>query len=652
MVTSDFDRESVAVIRGLAVDAPAKAKSGHQGTALALAPLAHVLWSRVMKFDPADPQWFDRDRFVLSAGHASILQYSMLFLAGYGVSLDDLEQFRQWGSNTPGHPEVGHTPGVEVTTGPLGQGFANAVGLALAERRLRAVFGSDLCDHHTWVIASDGDLSEGISHEAASLAGRQGLDRLVVVYDNNHITIDGPTELALADDVVGRFVAYGWNVIDAGEIGEHLDALEGVLNQAKGHTGQPTLISLRSHIGFPSPKWTDSPAAHGLCFDAESITQLKTTLGIPDTPFYAPEELVDQYRKVCARGAADRTAWSQRRDASPEKADFEAMLSDEPTSGVATAIADAVPSGPKATRVASNAVIDGFAAELPSLVIGSADLSGNTGTRLRDAVFASAEEPGGRQIHYGIREHAMGAAAVGMALHGGVYPIVGTFLVFSDYMRPAVRLAALSGARCAFVWSHDSVAVGEDGPTHQPVEHVMSLRAIPDLYVVRPADSHEVAAMWQWALGHDGPVAAILSRQNVPELAGTADRAGDGLRRGAYVLVDADEPQVVLVGTGSEVALAVQAATQLSDAGVAARVVSMPCWELFEAAGPEYRHEVLPPGVPVVSIEAGVTLGWHRWADACVGSDRFGASAPGDVVMEHLGITANAVVDAAQGLLS
>lgn len=651
MATSDFDQQSVAVIRGLCVDGPAAAKSGHQGTALALAPLAHVLWTRIMRFDPSAPDWFDRDRFVLSAGHASILQYAMLHLAGYDLSAQDLREFRQWGSKTPGHPEAGHTAGVEVTTGPLGQGFANSVGLALAERRLRGVFGDGLCDHRTWVIASDGDLSEGISHEAASLAGMQQLDRLVVVYDNNHITIDGATEIALDDDVLGRFRAYGWNVIDAGEIGEDLDALEAVLVQARDHVGQPTLISLRTHIGAPSPRWTDSPSAHALCFDTESITELKGVLGIPDEPFYLPDDVVSQYREVCSRGASDRSDWEARRTDSPEAADLAAVLSTAAAEGVGDAIAAAVPQGAAATRVSSNAVIEAFSASLPSLVIGAADLSGNTGTRLADAPFINAGEPAGSQVYYGIREHAMAAAVVGMAMHGGVYPVAGTFLVFSDYMRPAVRLAALSKARCAFVWSHDSVAVGEDGPTHQPVEHVMALRAIPDLAVVRPADSNEVAAMWEWALGYEGPVAAILSRQNLPALDGTADLAAQGVRNGAYVLVDAAEPKVVLAATGSEVCLAVDAATRLCELGIAASVVSMPCWELFEAAGSEYRETVLPPGVPVVSVEAGVTLGWHRWADVCVGIDRFGASAPGNEVMAHLGITVDAVVEAAQSVV-
>ena len=652
MSLSDFDRQSIAVIRGLAVDAPHAAKSGHQGTAVSLAPLAHTMWTRIMKFDPADPSWPDRDRFVLSAGHVSILQYSMLFLAGYGTSIDDLKSFRQWGSATPGHPEAGHTAGVEVTTGPLGQGIANAVGMALAERRLRAQFGEEIIDHHTYAIVSDGDLSEGVSHEAASLAGHQRLDRLVAIYDDNRITIDGSTDVALSDDVVARFQSYGWNVIDAGAIAEDVDALEKVINQAKAHVGAPTLIVLRTHIGFPSPTWADKPAAHGLCFDDATIAELKTAIGIPDEPFYAPDELVAEYRKVCSRGAAERSSWQERRAAFDRAAELELTLSGLAAPEVAEAIDAAVTDNVLATRQSSGAVLNAIAPFMPSLVIGSADLSGNTGTKLSGADPMSAVTPAGSQMFYGIREHAMGSAMVGMAMHGGAYPVAGTFLVFSDYMRPAVRLAALSRARCAFVWSHDSVAVGEDGPTHQPIEHVMSLRAIPDLVVMRPADAYEVAAMWKWALAHNGPVAVILSRQNVATLETSSQRAGEGVALGAYALNDVAEPDVILVGTGSEVSLAVDAAAKLGQSGISARVVSMPSWELFDQAASEYREALLPRRVATVSVEAGVTLGWHRFADECVGIDRFGASAPGDVVLAELGVTADAVVAAANRAIS
>ena len=648
-----LEQRAINVIRGLAMDAPAAARSGHQGTAMALAPLAHVLWTRIMRYDASAPQWADRDRFILSCGHASILQYAMLHLTGYDVSIEDLESFRQWGSRTPGHPEVGHTPGIEVTTGPLGQGFANGVGMAIAEASLRERFGADVCDHHIWAMVSDGDLSEGVSHEAASLAGHLGLGRLVYVYDDNHISIDGPTELALSDNAATRFDSYGWHVIELGEAAEDLDAMEQALLEARSVEDRPSLVIVRSHIAFPSPRLTDDASAHGLAFGAEDITETKSVMGLPDEPFFVPDDVRDLYRAAGARGRVAREDWEQRSRAAlaGREADWEASIGSRGLPGWADVLPAYTEADSPATRVASGDCVAALAGVVPGLVAGAADLIGNTGTKLPGAGVLSAAEPGGRQIHFGIREHAMGSIMVGAAHHGGVLPAAGTFLVFSDYMRPAARLAALSGAKCVFVWTHDSVGVGEDGPTHQPVEHVMSLRLIPDLTVIRPADGNETAAAWRVAVDGDGPVALILSRQNTPVLPTTATRAVDGVSRGGYVIADADAPDVVLVGTGTEVAVALEAAGLLAEDGRKVQVVSLPCWDRFDAQDDDYRRSVLPPGVPTVSVEAGVTLGWDRYADASVGIDRFGASAPGGVVLRELGITPEHVAGVARRLL-
>ena len=649
-----LEQRAINVIRGLAMDAPAAARSGHQGTAMALAPLAHVLWTRIMRYDASAPQWADRDRFILSCGHASILQYAMLHLTGYDVSIEDLESFRQWGSRTPGHPEVGHTPGIEVTTGPLGQGFANGVGMAIAEASLRERFGADVCDHHIWAMVSDGDLSEGVSHEAASLAGHLGLGRLVYVYDDNHISIDGPTELALSDNAATRFDSYGWHVIELGEAAEDLDALEQALLEARSVEDRPSLVIVRSHIAYPSPRLTDDASAHGLAFGAEDITETKSVMGLPDEPFFVPDDVRDLYRAAGARGRVAREDWEQRSRAAlaGREADWEASIGSRGLPGWADVLPAYTEADSPATRVASGDCVAALAGVVPGLVAGAADLIGNTGTKLPGAGVLSAAEPGGRQIHFGIREHAMGSIMVGAAHHGGVLPAAGTFLVFSDYMRPAARLAALSGAKCVFVWTHDSVGVGEDGPTHQPVEHVMSLRLIPDLTVIRPADGNETAAAWRVAVDGDGPVALILSRQNTPVLPTTATRAVDGVSRGGYVIADADAPDVVLVGTGTEVAVALEAAGLLAEDGRKVQVVSLPCWDRFDAQDEDYRRSVLPPGVPTVSVEAGVTLGWDRYADASVGIDRFGASAPGGVVLRELGITPEHVAGVARRLLA
>jgi transketolase len=650
-VSDELERRGIDVIRGLALDGPQAAKSGHQGTAMALAPLAHVLWTRVLRYDAADPEWADGDRLILSAGHASILLYSMLHLTGAGLELEDLKAFRQWESRTPGHPEAGHTRGVEVTTGPLGQGFGNAVGMAIAERYLRSRFGSELIDHHTFVIAGDGDLSEGVSHEAASLAGHLGLGRLVVVYDDNHISIDGVTELALSDDAAGRFRAYGWHVQEIGEAAEDLDALERALLAGKAEQDRPSLIIVRSHIAYPSAKHTDDPAAHGNPFDAEEIAATKARMGLPpDESFWIPDAVLAMYREAGRRGASQRAEWTARLEALDPEA---RQAWDAAWAGVGEpGWVEALPSfevGTKiATRKASQSCIEALAPVAAGLVGGGADLTGNTGTALSDQGVQSAQEPGGRQIYFGVREHAMGAALVGMARHGGVVPFGGTFLVFCDYMRPSVRLAALSKAHCVFVWSHDSVGVGEDGPTHQPVEHVMSLRLIPGLQVLRPADATETAGAWRLALEHQGPTAMILSRQDLPVLAGTSAEA---VARGAYAVRDEASPRLILIGTGSEVQVCLAAAEALVADGIPTRVVSMPSWERFADLPDAERQALLPRSVPTVSVEAGATLGWERWADACVGIDRFGVSAPGGVVLERLGINADNVVGTARRLL-
>jgi transketolase len=648
---ASIDARGIATVRGLAMDAPHAARSGHQGTAMALAPLAHVLYTRVMRYDAADPEWIDRDRLVLSCGHASILLYAYLYLTGQGLELEDLKDFRQWGSKTPGHPEAGHTAGVEVTTGPLGQGLGNAVGLALAERWLRARFGAELFDHHTYVLASDGDMMEGLSHEAASLAGHLGLGRLVVVYDDNRITIDGDTDLAFSDDTAARFAAYGWHTEQLGELGEDLDGLEAAIERAKAVTDRPSLLVLRTEVAFPSPK-TGDYHTHGYALFDEEIAATKRTMGLPpDETFHVAPDVLEHYRRAGSRGAPARAAWTERVEAARSD-ELDACLAGGGLPGWEAKL-PSWPAGakPMATRQALQGCLDAVVDVVPGLLGGAADLTGNTGTALKGQDRQSAANPAGRQIAFGVREHAMAAASVGMARHGGVLPMGGTFLVFSDYARPSVRLAALSKAHALFVWSHDSVGVGEDGPTHQPVEQVAALRAIPGLRVLRPADANETAHAFRVAVEQPGPSALILTRQNVPVLEGTR---GDGVARGAYVLRDAPDadPDLVLVGTGSEVAVCLEAADLLEADGVAVRVVSMPSWELFDEAGDDYQDDVLPVEVPIVSVEAGATLGWDRWADDVIGIDRFGESAPGAEVLDRLGINATHVAERARELLA
>ena len=658
-MSADLEQRGVDTIRGLAMDAVQQAASGHPGTPMALAPLAHVLFTRVMKYDASDPTWPDRDRFVLSNGHASMLLYSLLYLTGFGLELDEIRQFRQWGSRTPGHPEWGHTPGVEVTTGPLGQGIANAVGIALAEANLRERFGPTLTDHHVFTICGDGDLEEGVSHEACSLAGHLGLGRLVAVYDDNHITIDGPTELALTDDAPGRFRAYGWHVIEVGEIANDLDALEAALREGMEEADRPSVIVLRSHIGWPSPKYTDTSKAHGEPLGEDEVRAVKEILGLnPDAHFAVPDDVLAFYREAGTRGAPLRAAWEERRkalrDGEPDLADdYEACIAQRGKQGWDAKL-PSWPAGESiATRQACKVALDAIVDVVPGLVGGGADLTGNTGTAVPDAGVIDTHEFRGRQVHFGIREHGMGAVMNGMST-GGLLPFGGTFFVFSDYMRGAVRVAALSGYKVMFVWSHDSIGLGEDGPTHQPIEQLAAMRAMPGIRVIRPADANETAAAWRVHIEGAGPTALILSRQKLPVLEGTAERGPEGVARGGYVLVDESGPQVdlVLVGTGSEVQLCVGAQERLAADGLSVRVVSLPCWELFSARPDDEQAAVLPPGVPTLAVEAAASLGWDRWADDVVAIDRFGASAPGGVVMEQFGFTTENVVARARALLA
>lgn len=658
VAASELEQRGINVIRGLAMDAVQQANSGHPGTPLALAPLAHTLFTRVMQYDAGAAEWPDRDRFVLSAGHASMLLYAMLYLTGFGLELDDLRAFRQWGSPTAGHPEYRHAAGVEVTTGPLGQGFANGVGIALAEANLRARFGAEVSDHRVFAICSDGDLEEGISHEAASLAGHLGLGRIVYVYDDNHISIDGPTELSYSDDVQKRFEAYGWHVVQLGEVANDVDALEAGLRKGIAEEDRPTLLILRSHIGWPSPKYTDTEFAHGNPLGQDEVDAIKKILDLPvDEKFWVPDDVLGFYRDAGSRGRVARDAWEQRRTALGKREatladEFEACLEQRGLRGWEAKLPSWSAGESVATRKACAAVLDAVLDVVPGIVSGGADLTGNTGTALKDAAVVATHDFGGRQVHFGVREHGMGGILNGMAV-SHTLPVGGTFFVFSDYMRPSVRLAALSGYKSAFVWSHDSIGLGEDGPTHQPIEQLASLRAMPGLCVIRPADANEVAQAWRVHIDGDGPTALLFTRQDLPVLEGTAERAPDGLPRGAYALVDeSDGLDLVLIGTGSELQLCVAAREALTADGVSARVVSMPSWDLFASQPDSYRSTVLPPDVPTLAVEAGASFGWDRYADDVVALDRFGASAPWKVAMAELGFTTEHVVDRARALLN
>src|SRR5947208_4053230 len=666
----------------LSVDAVEKAKSGHPGAPMGLAPTAYLLWTRFMKYNPRNPSWPDRDRFVLSAGHGSMLLYSMLYLTGYDVPLDQIKQFRQWGSLTPGHPERELTPGVETTTGPLGQGFGNGVGMAIAEAYLAARYnrpGFEVVSHFTYGIVSDGDLMEGVASEAASLAGHLKLGKLIYLYDNNHISLAASTDLTFTEDCAKRFEAYGWHT-QAVEDGNDLEALDRALRAARTETARPSLILVRTHIGFGSPGKQDTFEAHGAPLGEEEVKLTKQKLGWPaEPPFFIPDEALAHFRESVTKGQRAEAEWKERFSAYVRK--FPAVageqgqaLRGELPAGWEESIPD-FPADAKglATRIASGKVLNAIAPKLPTLIGGSADLNPSTHTVLQKmADFESPERTfadsqgsagggfsyAGRNLHFGVREHGMGAACNGMAAHGGIIPFGSTFLIFSDYMRPSIRLAALMELGVIYVFTHDSIALGEDGPTHQPVEQLAALRAIPRLIVIRPGDANETAVAWRVAIESRAcPVALVLTRQNVPTLDRSQLAPAEGLRQGAYVLADAPagRPDVVLIGTGSEVSLAVAAREKLSERKIQARVVSMPSWELFDLQPKEYRDSVLPPSIKRrVAVEAALPQGWHRYVGDggdVIGIERFGASAPGNVVMEKLDFTVNHVVERALALL-
>jgi transketolase len=658
-----LDELCVNAIRFLSVDAVEKAKSGHPGTPMEAAPAAYALWTRFLRHSPANPQWPNRDRFILSAGHASMLLYSLLHLTGYDVTLDDIKNFRQWKSRTPGHPEVGITPGVETTTGPLGQGFGNGVGMAIAERYLAARFnrpGFPLVDYLIYAFVSDGDVMEGVASEAASLAGHLQLGKLKYVYLDNHITIEGDTSLAFSEDVAKRFEAYGWQVVRVADAND-LSALAKAFETVRGQTRQPSLIILRTHIAFGSPNKQDTAEAHGAPLGPEETVLTKKALGWPTEPaFYVPEEARAHFRQAVDRGRRLEEEWSalldRYRAAHPDLAAAWDGLHDM-SKGDWKKHLPVFPAGEKiATREASGKVINALAPHLPALIGGSGDLAPSNSTLIKDGGSFSAANPAGRNLHFGVREHAMGAALNGLALTRGIIPYGGTFLIFSDYMRPSIRLAALSDLGVIYVMTHDSVGLGEDGPTHQPVEQLAALRAIPNLVVIRPADAAETAAAWRAAIERrHGPTLLALTRQKVPALDRAKLAPADGLLRGGYVLSDARDFRVILIATGSEVHVALAAQAKLAEKGVAARVVSLPSWELFEQQSAAYKDEVLPPGVRArVVVEAGCSLGWHRYAGPggrLVTLDRFGASAPGDVALQNLGFNPDNVVENALAAL-
>jgi transketolase len=665
----DLALRAINTIRFLSADAVQRAKSGHPGTPMGLAPLAYLLWSRYLRYNPSNPEWAGRDRFILSCGHASMLIYSLLYLTGYDLSLDDLKAFRQWGSRTPGHPEANHTPGVEVTTGPLGQGLGNAVGMAMAARLLAQRFnrpGHDIVAHRIVAICSDGDLMEGVGAESASLAGFHRLSNLVAFYDDNRITIEGSTDLAFHDDTAARFRAYGWNVLSVADGNTDLDGLSATIEAAFGETRRPTLVIVRTSIGYGSPNKQDTADAHGAPLGDAEVVLTKEALGWPTSPpFLVPEDVLAHFREAVPRGEKAEREWRLRfAGYGAEFPDLaleweRRMWGDLPEGWDAAVPEFSADSGALATRVASHKVLNGIAANIPELAGGSADLSPSTETIIRDAGdFLPDAPPGGRNFHFGVREHGMGAILNGMARHGGVIPYGATFLIFTDYMRPSIRLAALMRCRVIYVMTHDSIGLGEDGPTHQPIEHVMSLRAMPNLHVYRPADANETAVAWRSALQRtDGPTLIALTRQKIPVLPPGPVLGDNGARRGAYVLADAEGgPDVLLMATGSEVSVALAARKLLEEEGIAARVVSMPCWERFEEQDAAYRDSVLPSSVAArVSVEAGATLGWERYVGtrgSAVGIDRFGASAPGDRVFRELGITPEAVRDRAKAVLA
>jgi transketolase len=657
--SKELDTLAINTLRTLAIDAVERAKSGHPGMPLGAAPMAHVLWTRHLRFDPADPKWSDRDRFVLSAGHGSMLLYGLLHLAGFGVAIEELMAFRQWGSRTPGHPEYGLTPGVEATTGPLGAGFSNSVGMAIAEAFLAATFnrpGYDVVDHHTYGILGDGCLMEGVSAEAASLAGHLGLGKLIYLYDDNHVTIEGSTDLAFTEDVAERFRAYGWQVLEV-EDGNDVESIDKAILAARAETTKPSLIKVRTTIGYGSPNKAGSAESHGAPLGEEEVRLTKEALGWPrDSSFLVPEEVRERYREVAAAGAAARAEWTEL-FARYEKAHPDLARR------WAEAIAGRLPDGwnkelPSftvgeniATRAASGRTLKALAGVLPTLMGGSADLAPSTNTYLAGLEDFQVTDRAGHNLRFGVREHAMGGILNGLAYHGGVYPFGGTFFVFSDYMRPAIRLAALSRLPVTYVFTHDSVGLGEDGPTHQPIEHLAALRAMPGVTVIRPSDAAETVVAWQAALQRrDGPSALVLTRQAVPVLDREVLGSAEGLLKGGYTLREArgGSPKAIVMASGSEVHLALEAAEHLSEQGVEVRVVALPSWELFESQEADYRDAVLPRAIRArVAIEAGSSLGWHRYVGEdgiVIGLDDFGASAPAGVLYEEFGLTADHIV--------
>jgi transketolase len=661
----NIDDLCINTIRTLSMDAVQKANSGHPGAPMGLAPAAYVLWTRVMKHNPENPGWLDRDRFVLSAGHASMLLYSLLHLSGYAVSLDDIKNFRQWNSKTPGHPELGHTPGVETTTGPLGQGFANAVGMAMAERHLAARFnspGHEIVDHYTYMICGDGDMMEGISSEAASLAGHLGLGKLICIYDDNDISIEGSTEIAFTEDVALRFKAYHWHILNVDD-GNDIDAIYNAILAAKAQTGRPSLIVLRTHIAYGSPNKQDTADAHGAPLGEKEVRLTKKCLGMPEDDLFRVSEAVSNHFRQCVEtGREAEDGWQEKFQAYNKNfPDMAKKWVDAMSGFLTTGWDEDIPEfsaseGPIATRAASGKVLNAIASRLPTLIGGSADLAPSTKTYLNASHEFQKDAYDGRNIRFGVREHAMGGIMSGMFLHHGLRPYGGTFLVFADYLRPALRVAAIMKIPVIYVFTHDSIAVGEDGPTHQPVEHLASLRAIPGITVIRPADASETAEAWRQAIKTTtGPVALILSRQKLPVLKSNVIK--DGLTKGAYVLADCDgKPDVILIGTGSEVHIILEAKARLLEKGVAARVVSMPSWELFEKTSQKYKDRVLLPDVQTrLAVEAGSPMGWCRYvgsSGAVIGINSFGASAPGGIVMEKYGFTSEHVVQKALELIN
>lgn len=657
----DLDNLCVNAIRFLAVDSVEKAKSGHPGMPLGAAPMTYVLWDRVMRHNPSNPQWFNRDRFILSAGHGSAMLYALLHLYGYGLTIDDLKQFRQWESRTPGHPEYGRTVGVEATTGPLGQGFGMGVGMAVAERFSANCFNTDkhpVMDHYTYAIVSDGDLMEGVASEAASLAGTLKLGKLIYLYDDNHISIEGGTDIAFTENVRERFTAYGWHVQKVSD-GNDLDAIESAVKKAQKVKDQPSLVIVRTHIGFASPK-QDSPSAHGEPLGEEGVKATKEALDWPsDKSFYVPGDAAAHFKETASSGAGFEEEWNRLfesyKNVYPDLAeDFEHVQNGRLPEGWEKNVPlFSEGDGPVATRAASGKVMNSLATALPHFLMGgSGDLAPSTKTILIGYGDFGFEKACAHNLHFGVREHAMAAIVNGIALHGGALPYGATFLVFSDYMRPALRLAALMQTHSIFIFTHDSIGLGEDGPTHQPVEHLMSLRVIPGLTVIRPADANETAMAWKIAVSHGGPVCLALSRQKLAVLDPILFPVLDGSLRGAYILSESksEAPEIMLIATGSEVGLALKAQTELESRGVSARVVSMPSWEIFDEQTLEYKNSVLPQDVPRLAIEAGSTLGWWKYVGCgggVIGLDRFGASAPGSVALEKLGFTVENVVNQA-----